>query len=159
MPHVFLTIDTEIAWRHHAAGLPADEVCRRSFEPGGVGLHHQLALLARHGLKACFFVDPLPALVYGLAPVRRVVEAILAAGQEVQLHLHPQWAGALPDNRSVHGRFQLWEHDERGQRALIEGAGRAAHRHRRAAADRVPRRQLCRRRRDAVGAGPARLSL
>lgn len=122
MPHAFLTIDTEIAWRHHAAGLPAAEIARRSFEPGGVGLTHQLDELARHDLKACFFVDPLPALVYGLAPIRRVVDTILDAGQEVQLHLHPQWAGARGADRGAYGRFNMWEHDEREQRALIGAA-------------------------------------
>ncbi|WP_425228156.1 polysaccharide deacetylase [Sphingomonas sp.] len=119
---MFLTIDTEIAWRHHAAGLPVAEVAGRSFEPGGVGLAWQLDLLARHGLKACFFVDPLPALVYGLAPIRQAVEAILAAGQEVQLHLHPQWAGARADAGASHGRFQLWEYDGGEQAQLIEAA-------------------------------------
>ena len=122
VPHVFLTIDTEIAWRHHAAGLPASEVFARSFEPGGVGLGHQLALLGRRGLKACFFVDPMPALVYGLAPIRRVVHTILDAGQEVQLHLHPQWAGASEADRGAHGRFNMWEHHEREQRQLIAAA-------------------------------------
>jgi hypothetical protein len=34
----------------------------------------------------------MPALVYGLEPVRRMVGPILAAGQEVQLHVHPCWA-------------------------------------------------------------------
>ena len=114
MTPVFLTVDSEIAWRHHTAGLPVEEICRRSFEPGGVGLAWQLDLLARHGLKACFFVDPMPALAYGLAPIRQVVEQILGAGQEVQLHLHPQWAS--------HGRFQLWEYDQAAQEGLIAGA-------------------------------------
>jgi peptidoglycan/xylan/chitin deacetylase (PgdA/CDA1 family) len=122
MPAVFLTIDTEIAWRHHSAGLPVADICERSFEPGGVGVAYQLDLLARHGLKACFFVDPLPALVYGLAPVRRVVEAILDAGQEVQLHLHPQWTGARADDRAAAGRYQLWELDPDEQRQLIAAA-------------------------------------
>ncbi|MEG8023808.1 hypothetical protein QP162_03915 [Sphingomonas aurantiaca] len=91
---VFLTVDTEFAWRHHAAGRDSDEIYARSLEPAGVGLSYQLAELARHSLKACFFVDPMPALVYGLAPVRRMVETILAAGQEIQLHLHPNWTAA-----------------------------------------------------------------
>ena len=122
MTPLFLTIDTEFAWRHHVAGLSAEEIGARSFEPGGVGLAWQLALLARHRLKATCFVDPLPALVHGLAPIRRVVEQVLAAGQEVQLHLHPQWTGARDDDRRAAGRFQLWEYDEAGQADLIGGA-------------------------------------
>ena len=122
MPAVFLTIDTEIAWRHHSAGLPAADVCERSFEPGGVGVAYQLDLLARAGLRACFFVDPMPALVYGLAPIRRVVEAILAAGQEVQLHAHAQWGGASLADRTAHARYELWDYDAAEQRQLLAGA-------------------------------------
>ncbi len=117
---VFLTVDTEFAWRHHAAGLDCDDIYARSLEPAGVGLSYQLAELARHGLKACFFVDPMPALVYGLAPVRRMVEAILAAGQEVQLHLHPNWTGArLGDGGEHHGRFQLCDYSLAEQTDLL----------------------------------------
>ena len=122
MPHVFLTIDTEFAWRHHAAGLPADELCERSLQPGGVGLAYQLDLLASHGLKACFFVDPMPALVYGLAPFRAVVAAILAAGQEVQLHCHAQWTRAHADDRTAAGHFELWDYSLAEQQQLIAGA-------------------------------------
>lgn len=119
---VFLTIDTEFAWRHHLAGLPGAEIARRSFEPGGVGLTWQLETLARHGLTACFFVDPLPALLYGLAPFRRVVDQVLAGGHEVQLHLHPPWTGARDADRAARGRWGLWDYDEAGQAALINGA-------------------------------------
>ena len=107
MAHVFLTIDTELAWRHHVAGLSPAALVERSMEPAGVGIGYQLGVLARHGLKACFFVDPMPALVHGLAPIRAVVAAILAAGQEVQLHLHPNWGGADAADRARHARFEL----------------------------------------------------
>ena len=89
---VLITVDTELVWRHHEAGLSWQDNFARSFEAAGVGVPHQLRLLAEHALKACFFVDPMPALVHGLDPVRRMVEPILEAGQEVQLHLHPFWA-------------------------------------------------------------------
>ncbi len=117
---VFLTVDTEFAWRHHAARLGCDDIYARSLEPAGVGLSYQLDELAKHELKACFFVDPMPALVYGLAPVRRMVETILAAGQEVQLHLHPGWAGArLGDGGADHGRFQLFDYSLAEQTELL----------------------------------------
>ena len=120
---VFLTIDTEFAWRHHAAGLDADTIYARSIEPAGVGLGYQLDRLARHGLKACFFVDPMPALVFGLAPIRRMVEAIRAAGQEVQLHLHPQWAGARAgDGGARQERVQLYRYSFDEQVALLRRA-------------------------------------
>ncbi|MBN8846789.1 MULTISPECIES: polysaccharide deacetylase [unclassified Sphingomonas] len=116
---VFLTIDTELSWRHHAAGLPPEEVIARSLEPAGVGIAHQLDLLARHRLKATFFVDPMPALVYGVAQLRAVVSAVLAAGQEVQLHLHPNWRGASLEDRGLHDAFELSAFPRDDQRDLI----------------------------------------
>ena len=122
MSGVFLTIDTELAWRHHAAGHDGATVVARSLEPAGVGIAHQLAVLARHALKATFFVDPMPALVFGLEPFARLVSAILAAGQEVQLHCHPNWSGARADDRGAHARFELIDYSEAEQRQLIAGA-------------------------------------
>lgn len=120
---VFLTVDTEFAWRHHAAGLDVDTIYARSLEPAGVGLSYQLDRLAAHGLKACFFVDPMPALVFGLGPVKRMVDTILTAGQEVQLHLHPNWAGAIAGDRGAsYGRFQMYEYTLDEQAALLVGA-------------------------------------
>jgi len=120
---VFLTVDIEIMWRHHAAGLDPATLFERSFEPAGVGISYQLEKLRQHGLKASFFVDPMPALVYGLDPIKRVVETIQRAGQRVQLHLHPNWAGArLGDKGAAYGRFQLIEYSRGEQASLIEGA-------------------------------------
>ena len=42
MPAVFLTIDTELVWRHHVAGLPIATQFERSFGPAGVGISYQL---------------------------------------------------------------------------------------------------------------------
>ena len=120
---VFITIDTELMWRHHVAGLESAAVVQRSLEPAGVGVGWQLAQLNRHGLKACFFVDPMPALVYGLEPIKRVVGAILDAGQEVQLHCHPNWGGArLGDSGASYAPFQLIEYNLAEQTKLIAGA-------------------------------------
>lgn len=120
---VFLTVDTELVWRHHAAGCDLATMCERSFEPAGVGVSYQLARLRDHGLKAVFFVDPMPALVYGLDPIKRIVATILDAGQDVQLHAHPNWAGArIGDDGAAHGRFNLPEYDRDEQQALIAQA-------------------------------------
>lgn len=117
---VLITVDTELAWRHYARGAGWEENFALSCEPAGVGLTYQLAKLAEHGLAATFFVDPMPALVYGIEPVERMVAPILAAGQEVQLHLHSFWfdlaAGAEP------ARFELTAFDAGAQRQLIESA-------------------------------------
>lgn len=122
MTAVFLTIDTEIAWRHHAAGLDPEIVEKRSIEPAGVGLAWHLELLARYGLKATFFVDPMPARIYGVEPFKRIVDAILAAGQEVQLHLHPNWTRATLCDRDAHALFELIDYDAEAQRELLSEA-------------------------------------
>ncbi|CAN5417932.1 hypothetical protein BH09PSE4_BH09PSE4_19490 [soil metagenome] len=120
---VFLTVDTEIMWRHHESGLDPSEIFARSFEPAGVGIGYQLERLDRYDLKACFFVDPMPALVFGLDPIRGVVEAILEAGQKVQLHLHAAWTGAKAgDGGAKYSRFDLCDYSPSEQRDLIEGA-------------------------------------
>ncbi|HEX4693298.1 polysaccharide deacetylase family protein [Sphingomonas sp.] len=122
MTAVFITIDTELMWRHHTAGCDLVTQTARSLEPAGVGIAYQLATLAKHGLKATFFVDPMPTMVFGLDAIRPVVEAIVAAGQEVQLHLHPNWAGAQADDVERHARFELIDYSLDEQQALIAGA-------------------------------------
>ncbi len=120
---VFLTVDTEFAWRHHRAGLNMKAIYDRSIEPMGVGLSYQLNVLRRHGLKATFFIDPMPADIFGIDPVRRMVEAVLDAGQEVQLHCHPHWQQARVDDRgAAHDRFQLYEYDRDEQQVVLARA-------------------------------------
>lgn len=110
-------------WRHHADGLDPAEIIQRSLEPAGVGISYQLAMMARYGLKGCFFVDPMPALVFGLDGIRRVIETILAAGQEVQLHLHANWAAAQAgDGGARFGKFDFADYGADEQLALIGGA-------------------------------------
>ena len=118
---VLLTIDTELTWRHSARGAGWRDNFAASFDPAGVGVPYQLEMLRRHGLKACFFVDPMPALIYGPDPVRAMLEPILAAGQEVQLHLHSFWHDLVGD-RVDSPRFELTGFDAEEQRALIATA-------------------------------------
>src|SRR5687768_8622130 len=118
---VLLTIDTELTWRHFARGADWRGNLALSYDPAGVGVPYQLDRLARHGLKACFFVDPMPALVYGLEPVRRMIAPILDAGQEVQLHLHSFWAD-LAEGRRDDVRFELTGFDGEAQAKLIATA-------------------------------------
>lgn len=122
MTPVFLTVDTELMWRHHAAGLDAAAIYARSIEPAGVGIGYQLDRLVAHGLKATFFVDPMPARVYGLEPFKRLVGTILGSGQEVQLHLHPNWTGARIGDRAAAASFELIDHDRAAQQSLLAEA-------------------------------------
>src|SRR3546814_2553858 len=117
---VLLTVDTELTWGHHVRGCSWRENFARSYEAAGVGIPWQLRTLAEHRLKACFFVDPMPALVHGIEPIRRMVRPILDAGQEVQLHLHSFWHD-LAEGRDK-PRFELTDFDAAGQHDLIRTA-------------------------------------
>jgi len=120
---VFLTIDTELMWRHHVANLDVDTIVQRSLEPAGVGVAWQLEQMRRHGLKGTFFVDPMPAMVYGLDWVKRIVGAVIEAGQEVQLHLHPNWTRAKAgDGGASYADFELADYSYDEQVELIAAA-------------------------------------
>jgi hypothetical protein len=120
---VLISIDTELTWRAHMSGASWLDNYARSIEPGGVGIGYQLATLTKYDLKACFFVDPLPALLFGIEPIRRMVGTILDAGQEVQLHIHPMWAQADRRGETRPVRFEFTEFSEDEQLSLIlEGA-------------------------------------
>ncbi|WP_285711345.1 polysaccharide deacetylase family protein [Erythrobacter oryzae] len=99
MTRVFITIDTE-----YSSGLyngPGADDRAENFArsiacvtpEGPAGITHKLELLAEHGQKAVFFVDPMPALVWGVAAIEDIVGPIVAAGQDVQLHCHTEWLG------------------------------------------------------------------
>lgn len=123
MTRVFITIDTELMWRHHSGNLDPATIVQRSLEPAGVGIGWQLDQLRRHQLKACFFVDPMPCLLFGTEWMKRVVGAILGEGQEVQLHIHPNWAGAkLGDGGAAHAPYELIDYSYDEQVDLLAGA-------------------------------------
>src|SRR3546814_15906278 len=99
--------------------IPYPTLVRCALDPAGVGIGHQLDRLAMHGLKACFFVDPMPALVFGFDWLKPLVATILARGQEVQLHLHPNWAGAKAgDGGAAHARFEMVEYSRSDERRV-----------------------------------------
>lgn len=58
---------------------------------GDVGIGYQMGVLDRHGLKAVFFVDPMPALLFGVQLIRDIVQPIVERGHDVQLHMHSEW--------------------------------------------------------------------
>lgn len=120
---VLITVDTELTWRHHVAGADWRDNYSRSVEPGGVGLSYQLEKLREFGLKACFFIDPMPAAIFGLDPVKRMVETVLEGGQGVQLHCHPMWLDAAKhDSDPEKMRFELTEFGYDEQREIIAQA-------------------------------------
>lgn len=97
MTALYFTIDTE-----YAAGITVrggKDTRRENFARsiagrtarGDVGIGYQMDVLDRHGMKAVFFVDPMPALIWGVEAIADVVGPIVARGHDVQLHMHTEW--------------------------------------------------------------------
>lgn len=98
--NVFLTVDVEIwpqRWDLDPGNFSRyfDTYIIGKTASGGFGLPFQLGLLAEHGLKAVFFVEPLFAFEFGMQPLREIVSMIRGFGQEVQPHLHTEWVGKM----------------------------------------------------------------
>ena len=97
MLRVPITIDTEYSAGLHVRDRATDyrDNFDRSIwgvaENGTVGIGYQMDVLDEHGLTGVFFVDPMPALVWGGAAVSAVVEPIIVRGHDVQLHIHTEW--------------------------------------------------------------------
>ncbi len=130
---ICITIDTEFS----IGGAFADPERRRPIGEANVtcpvggreqGLGFLLDTFARHGVRATFFVEALQTAWFGDEPMGRVVERVLAAGQDVQLHLHPCWtAFREPDWRARLGSGDPDDHcdgREAGelQRLIEDGA-------------------------------------
>lgn len=109
MTQVYLTIDTELSAAHFArhgrSGLEenyAQSILGRSGDRA-FGIHYQMDRLDAFGLKAVFFVDPMPALAGGASIIERIVRPIIARGHDVQLHVHTEWL-AFADRSPTHER-------------------------------------------------------
>ncbi|MDZ3830278.1 MAG: hypothetical protein U0S50_00505 [Sphingopyxis sp.] len=95
MTRAIISFDTELSAGLHQRGVDP----RANFESsilgrcreGDFGIVFQMDMLERHGLTGVFFVDPMPALVYGPAIIRDIVQPIVERGHEVQLHIHTEW--------------------------------------------------------------------
>lgn len=124
---VFLTFDVEVwcgGWDRLDERFPP--AFRRyiygASEGDGYALPMTLRILEEHGLKGVFFVEPLFAARFGLDKLQIILELILAAGQEVQLHLHPEWcdeASILSSGKATVKRPCLWQFTYEEQAELI----------------------------------------
>lgn len=95
MTDVLVTVDTELSAALHQRGVTPCRNVENSIggvvRSGAYGIGWQMDRLEEHGLKGVFFVDPLPALVYGKSVVADIVGPILERRHEVQLHAHTEW--------------------------------------------------------------------
>lgn len=95
MTSALFTTDTEMSFMLFRKGLNAEENFRVAVmgkvADGEWGIGHQMRRLGAHGLKGVFFVEALSSHLFGLDSLKRVVDPILTAGHEVQLHLHTEW--------------------------------------------------------------------
>lgn len=95
MTDVLITVDTEMSPGLHQRGWSAAANRASSIE-GRVGdrawgIGWQMDVLEAHGLRGVFFIDPLPALVFGADVLPPIVQPVVARGHEAQLHLHTEW--------------------------------------------------------------------
>ena len=130
MLRVHLTFDVEVwcpGWRR------LDETFAAAFERyvwgrsrlGDYGLPRNLDILRQHGLRAVFFVEPLFCLRFGQRHLQTIVDLILHAGQDVQLHLHPEWVDEIqpPLIQNISSKRQhLTDYDLPEQVALLTQA-------------------------------------
>lgn len=123
MTQVFITVDTELSIGsfRRGADLAANldgSIFGRCAE-GGFGLPYQIERLNAHRVKAVFFVDPMPALLYGLDAVKPIVDLVLSGGHEVQLHAHAEWL-AFAEAPPIASRGpELHDYDEEDQLRLL----------------------------------------
>jgi hypothetical protein len=97
MLDVFLTVDVEVwcdNWYELDTKLP-DAFIRNIYGPtsrGDYGLPYQLQKLQEHGLTGTFYVEPLFSTRLGLNSLAEIIGLIQERDQEIQLHLHTEWA-------------------------------------------------------------------
>lgn len=94
---VFFTVDVEIwcdGWKDLDARFPAafQAYVHGPHADGEGGLAYQARALRDANLLGVFFVEPLFSERFGLRYLSEIVGLLQANRQEVQLHLHPEWA-------------------------------------------------------------------
>lgn len=100
---------------------------------GDWALPKTLEILARYGLRGVFFVEPLFSARFGAEHLERLVRLIRDAGQEIQLHIHPEWTDEIAppiidDSNRKRQHLIHYTLDEQTQliayaRSLLESAG------------------------------------
>ena len=124
---VVLSFDIEVwcgSWDELDARFPAayERYVYGRSRHGDYALPKTLEILSRHGLRGVFFVEPLFAARFGIKYLTQIVRLILDAGQDVQLHLHPEWTDEItppPIAEASIKRQHMSHYAQDEQRALI----------------------------------------
>lgn len=125
--NIHLTFDVEV-WCNGWDAL--DSSFAGSFERyvygssrhGQYALPKTLEILNRNRLQGVFFVEPLFAARFGIEHLQIIVKMIRDAGQQVQLHIHPEWTdeikpAIIKDNEKKRQHLTFYSLDE--QTSLI----------------------------------------
>ena len=97
--NISLTFDIEI-WCGNWENL--DDIFPAAFKryiygknKTGFALPKTLEILNKYQLQAVFFVEPLFSYRFGIEALKEIVQLIDNAGQDIQLHLHPEWVDEI----------------------------------------------------------------
>ena len=98
--NVYLTFDIEVwcnGWSHLDDNFPGsfERYVYGASRTEGYALPKTLQILQRYGLRGVFFVEPLFSARFGSQHLKTITDLILDAGQDVQLHLHPEWTDEI----------------------------------------------------------------
>jgi hypothetical protein len=131
MLDVFFSVDVEVwcdGWSNLDEKFP-DAFRRYVYGPtarGNFGLPYTLQVLSEHGLKGVFFVEPLFSTRFGRQPLEEIVGLIREGGQEIQLHLHPEWVdeSVEPLLENIERKRQHLRYFTRAEQEILIGAGK-----------------------------------
>lgn len=126
--NILFTFDVEVwcnSWDTLDEDFPAsfDRYVFGRSDKGAYALPKILDTLNKYHLKGVFFVEPLFAARFGIEYLAIIVKLIQDAGQEIQLHLHPEWTDeareALLENVTSK-RQHLTQYNADEQKILIK---------------------------------------
>ncbi len=97
---VYVTFDVEVwcdGWSDLDGRFPAafERYYYGRSRAGSYALPKTLEIMNRRGLTGVFFVEPLFSARFGAQYLATVARLIADAGQDVQLHLHPEWTDEI----------------------------------------------------------------
>ncbi len=131
MLDVFFSVDVEV-WCNEWENLDEEfpDAFRRYVHgrtaSGNFGLPYTVQVLREHGLQGVFFVEPLFSTRFGSQPLQEIVGLIREGGQEIQLHLHPEWVDESiePLLENIDGKRQHLRYYSCTEQEILIAAGK-----------------------------------